>query len=120
MPPTKKKAPSASASKGLKAKDKACPYNKSVRSGPVAVNKKPHAAHSSKTIQARTNHHNVNLTSELDSLLGDLNNQLQRGKTKRDARLGVNKLSLPLQLFQVTILTFYADPLTFDSVRLLG
>ncbi|KAF9438880.1 hypothetical protein BGZ76_003566 [Entomortierella beljakovae] len=30
------------------------------------------------------------MTLELDSLLGDLNNQLQRKKTKKDSRLGAN------------------------------
>jgi hypothetical protein len=90
MPPTKKKAPSASTSKGIKAKDKAAPYSKGAKSSLADSNKKSPATHSSKPNQARTKHHNTNLTSELDSLLGDLNSQLQRKRTKRDARLGVH------------------------------
>ncbi|KAF9954141.1 hypothetical protein BGZ65_004216 [Modicella reniformis] len=88
MPPAKK-APSASASKGLKVKDKVSPYSKGgVKGSPAANKKNPHAH--SKPNQGRTKHHNVNLTTELDSLLGDLNSQLQRKKTKRDARPGAN------------------------------
>ncbi|ORZ12491.1 hypothetical protein BCR41DRAFT_100699 [Lobosporangium transversale] len=98
MPSTKKKSPSASASRNAIGKSKASPYNKNVRttttttattttttSGnnqkklPISLNKPSN--------QARNKHHNTNLTSELDALLDDLNTQLQRKKTKRDTRL---------------------------------
>ncbi|KAI7818064.1 hypothetical protein BC939DRAFT_480626 [Gamsiella multidivaricata] len=89
MPPSKKNAPSASISRNAKAKAKtASPYNKNAKggSGPTATNNNK-KAHLNKPTQARNKHLNTNLTSELDSLLGDLNSTLQRKKTKRDARL---------------------------------
>ncbi|KAI1316462.1 hypothetical protein EDD11_009952 [Mortierella claussenii] len=95
MPPSKKSAPSASASRNAAAKSKSSPYNKdsskSAGRGSGAPNsaKKTHAQ-PSKPNQARNKHLNTNLTSELDSLLGDLNSQLQRKKTKKDARSGLN------------------------------
>ncbi|KAF9360760.1 hypothetical protein BGX26_007886 [Mortierella sp. AD094] len=89
MPPSKKNAPSASASRNATAKSKANPYNKNSRGGNASTNKKP-SAPLNKPNQARAKHLNTNLTSELDSLLGDLNSQLHRKKTKRDARLGAS------------------------------
>ncbi|KAG0206937.1 hypothetical protein BGX28_001740 [Mortierella sp. GBA30] len=92
MPPTKKKAPSASASRNSNAKSKAGPYNKNTK-GSAAANKSKNNSNGnknawlpmpSKPTQARNKHKNFNLTTELDSLLGDLNSQLQRKKTKSD------------------------------------
>ncbi|KAG0312994.1 hypothetical protein BGZ97_010620 [Linnemannia gamsii] len=87
MPPYKKKAPSASSSRNANAtaKAKASPYNKNTKDTSTGA-KKTHSALASKPTQARNKHKNMNLTSELDSLLGDLNTQLQRKKTKRDVR----------------------------------
>lgn len=87
MPPYKKKAPSASSSRnaGTTAKAKSNPYNRNAKDT-IAGAKKTHSALASKPTQARNKHKNMNLTSELDSLLGDLNTQLQRKKTKRDVR----------------------------------
>ncbi|KAG0098668.1 hypothetical protein BGZ93_010805 [Podila epicladia] len=93
MPPSKS-AKAVSAVRTGSVKVKASPYNKSAAGGAkssgasVGAKKSPYQP--SKPAQARNKHKNVNLTSELDSLLGDLNNQLQRKKTKKDARLGVN------------------------------
>ncbi|KAF9114350.1 hypothetical protein BGX27_011091 [Mortierella sp. AM989] len=92
MPPSKKSAPSASTSRNAAAKSKTSPYNKNSRGGHASVSKKP-STHLSKPSQARAKHLNTNLTSELDSLLGDLNNQLQRKKTKKDARFGASDIS---------------------------
>ncbi|KAF9911741.1 hypothetical protein EC991_002469 [Linnemannia zychae] len=86
MPPFKKKAPSASSSRNASAvaRAKGNPYNKNTKSTSAGA-KKAHSALASKPTQARNKHKNMNLTSELDSLLGDLNTQLQRKKT-RDVR----------------------------------
>ncbi|KAF9097989.1 hypothetical protein BGX29_007157 [Mortierella sp. GBA35] len=89
MPPSKKKAPSASSSRNANAtaKAKGTPYNRNAKGTSAAgTNKKAHTTMPSKPTQARNKHQNMNLTSELDSLLGDLNSQLQRKKTKRDVR----------------------------------
>ncbi|KAG0239113.1 hypothetical protein BGX31_003019 [Mortierella sp. GBA43] len=83
MPPTKKNTPSASASKGLKSKDRTTPYSKGVRGDPSGGNKKSHATHSNKPRKAWKSHQSLNLTTELDSLLDDLNSQLHGEKTKR-------------------------------------
>ncbi|KAF9208360.1 hypothetical protein BGZ49_009052 [Haplosporangium sp. Z 27] len=93
MPPSKKNAPSASASRNAAVKSKASPYNKNSRGGNASNAKKP-TAHPSKPNQARAKHLNTNLTSELDSLLGDLNSQLQRKKTKRETKLGANGVNI--------------------------
>ncbi|KAF8937729.1 hypothetical protein BGZ58_002273 [Dissophora ornata] len=85
MPSSKKSGPS----RNVKPATKSTPYSKNTKgakANPTPTNKK-HSAPPSKPHQARNKHLNVNLTSELDSLLGDLNSQLQRKKTKRDARL---------------------------------
>lgn len=93
MPPSKS-AKASSALRAGSAKAKASPYNKSAAGGAkssgasVGAKKPPYQP--TKPAQARNKHKNMNLTSELDSLLGDLNNQLQRKKTKKDARLGVS------------------------------
>ncbi|KAF9185514.1 hypothetical protein BGZ51_002636 [Haplosporangium sp. Z 767] len=47
-------------------------------------------ANYNKATQAKNKHRNSNLTSELDSLLGDLNSQLQRKTTKKDSRTKTN------------------------------
>jgi hypothetical protein len=100
MPPYKKKAPSASSSRNANAtaKAKASPYNKNTKDTSTGA-KKTHSALASKPTQARNKHKNMNLTSELDSLLGDLNTQLQRKKTKRDVRsVSRNPMDLILQI----------------------
>ncbi|KAF9335101.1 Oxidoreductase [Podila minutissima] len=84
----------SSALRAGSAKSKASPYNKSAAGGAkpsgasVGAKKPPYQP--TKPAQARNKHKNMNLTNELDSLLGDLNNQLQRKKTKKDARLSTN------------------------------
>lgn len=94
MTPSKSAKKALTAQKAGSARAKASPYNKSAAGGAklsgtgVSAKKTPYQP--SKPAQARNKHKNVNLTSELDSLLGDLNNQLQRKKTKKDARLGVS------------------------------
>ncbi|KAG0331226.1 hypothetical protein BG004_001768 [Podila humilis] len=92
MPPSKSAKKATSAPKGGNAKVKASPYSKSAASNTkssAGSAKKPTQL-ASKPTQARNKHKNMNLTSELDSLLGDLNSQLQRKKTKKDSRLGAN------------------------------
>jgi len=88
MPPSKKKAPSTSSSRNANAtaKAKGSPYSRNAKDASAGVAKKGHSTLGSKPTQARNKHKNVNLTTELDSLLGDLNSQLQRKKTKRDVR----------------------------------
>ncbi|KAG0312154.1 hypothetical protein BGZ99_009665 [Dissophora globulifera] len=86
MPPSKKSTPSRNA----KGAPRSSPFSKSgkvTKDGPGSNNKKSLTT-LSKPNHARNKHMNTNLTSELDSLLGDLNSQLQRKKTKRDARTG--------------------------------
>ncbi|KAG0039377.1 hypothetical protein BGZ82_008477 [Podila clonocystis] len=98
MPPSKSAKKALSAPRAGNAKAKASPYNKSAAGGAklsgASVGVKKTLYQPSKPAQARNKHKNVNLTSELDSLLGDLNNQLQRKKTKKDARLGANNSSV--------------------------
>ncbi|KAG0371421.1 hypothetical protein BGX24_001724 [Mortierella sp. AD032] len=95
MPPSKKKAPSASSSRNanITAKAKGNPYNRNAKDT-SAVAKKTHSTLASKPTQARNKHKNMNLTLELDSLLGDLNTQLQRKKTKRDVRSSTDPTSI--------------------------
>ncbi|KAG0275356.1 hypothetical protein BGZ95_008877 [Linnemannia exigua] len=87
MPPSKKKVPSASSSRNanMTAKAKGNPYNRNAKDASAGAKKTLNTL-ASKPTQARNKHKNMNLTSELDSLLGDLNTQLQRKKTKRDVR----------------------------------
>ncbi|KAF9933165.1 hypothetical protein FBU30_006331 [Linnemannia zychae] len=86
MPPQKKKAHSASSSRNASAtaKAKSSPYNRNAKDTSTGAKKTYTSLN--KPTQARNKHRNMNLTSELDSLLGDLNSQLQRKKTKRDIR----------------------------------
>ncbi|KAF9023377.1 hypothetical protein BGZ52_012902 [Haplosporangium bisporale] len=90
MPPSKSTKKVLSTSRAGNVKDKASPYNKGAAGGAkslgASAGSKKTTYQPSKPIQARNKHKNVNLTSELDSLLGDLNSQLQRKKTKKDAR----------------------------------
>lgn len=89
MPPSKqtKKAPPRNGN----AKTKASPYNKNAKNDKAATSTaaKKTQLNVSRPGQARNKHLNVNLTSELDSLLGDLNSQLHRKKTKRDVRSNI-------------------------------
>ncbi|KAF9985241.1 hypothetical protein BGZ75_003224 [Mortierella antarctica] len=82
MPP--KKAPAASASRNAATKTKAAPYNKNSKKNTLATKKPANARTPTKATFNKYKNLNSNLTSELDSLLGDLNSQLQRKKTKRD------------------------------------
>ncbi|KAF9158795.1 hypothetical protein DFQ27_001583 [Actinomortierella ambigua] len=82
MPKQKTGKPSAKA-KGSPASG---PYKNSKGSAAHSVPSKKNVTHH-KFSQAKNKALVSNLTSELDSLLGDLNSQLQKKKTKRDARL---------------------------------
>ncbi|KAG0043179.1 hypothetical protein BGZ83_011751 [Gryganskiella cystojenkinii] len=87
MPPSKqtKKAPPRNGN----VKAKASPYNKNAKSSGHSTSnnsKKTLGLSKPQVHTGRTKHLNTNLTSELDSLLGDLNSQLTKKKTKRDAR----------------------------------
>ncbi|CAO3575159.1 unnamed protein product [Mortierella alpina] len=84
MPP--KKAPAASASRNAANKSKAAPYNKNAKKSNTLGTKKQltNTRTPTKATFNKYKNLNSNLTSELDSLLGDLNSQLQRKKTKRD------------------------------------
>ncbi|KAG0231845.1 hypothetical protein BGW42_008594 [Actinomortierella wolfii] len=69
------------------------PYKNPKGSASHSTHNKKNASHH-KFSQAKNKALVSNLTSELDSLLGDLNSQLQKKKTKRDARLeAANALS---------------------------
>ncbi|KAF9574347.1 hypothetical protein EC968_006681 [Mortierella alpina] len=82
MPP--KKAPAASASRNPATKSKAAPYNKNAKKNTPATKKSVNSRTPTKATFNKYKNLNSSLTSELDSLLGDLNSQLQRKKTKRD------------------------------------
>ncbi|KAF9978913.1 hypothetical protein BGZ73_008418 [Actinomortierella ambigua] len=82
MPKQKTGKPSAKG-KGSSASG---PYKNSKGSAIHSTPSKKNATHH-KFSQAKNKALVSNLTSELDSLLGDLNSQLQKKKTKRDARL---------------------------------
>ncbi|KAF9543045.1 hypothetical protein EC957_001329 [Mortierella hygrophila] len=126
MPPYKKKAPSASSSRNANAtaKAKSSPYNRNTKDTTAGA-KKAHSAQASKPTQARNKHKNMNLTSELDSLLGDLNTQLQRKKTKRDVRstdpIGVSESEKKLNEAQAKHESLQQDMMSaLDGISSLG
>ncbi|KAG0290669.1 hypothetical protein BGZ96_005882 [Linnemannia gamsii] len=126
MPPYKKKAPSTSSSRNANAttKSKGNPYNRNAKDASTG-SKKVFSALTSKPTQARNKHKNTNLTSELDSLLGDLNTQLQRKKTKRDVRstdpMGISESEKKLNEAQAKHESLQQDMMSaLDGISSLG
>jgi len=117
MPP--KKAPAASASRNAATKSKAAPYNKNAKKSNTPGNKKQltNTRTPTKATFNKYKNLNSNLTSELDSLLGDLNSQLQRKKTKRDVRMTTGLFCLPSCSTHESAWTVLADRLLFFLCR---